>query len=413
MFDTWRENSLNLDPSRVIDRRVYVDQKIYAAEQEKIFAKTWQWVAHATEIPEFGDYVTATVAGRAIVIARNEDGGIRAFFNTCTHRGAILAPRARGKTDGTFVCLYHGWCFDTAGALTAVPLPQAYRENLVKSKCYNIPNIRCELFGEHVFVTLDPSLPPVKEFLGAAGAEIEKATGDGVALGRVRWVIEGNWKLWHENFRDNYHPMFAHQVLSFNYQGVKIEGENLDLGDGHSLLTFPSQGNPKQIVSAIGKITGRQVDAEATTILSRRGEGLPERPQHSILAIFPNLDFQYTTHPQASMVLQFIRPVAIDKSIIEIVVFGQKDDTPELRKIRLETALDGQTAAGKISGDDNEAARRCSMGFTTAREVRWSNMDRGQEPGTAGAKNDEYSLRAFYRYYKDYMGDVLLDATQS
>ncbi|HXV30378.1 MAG TPA: hypothetical protein VD840_08610, partial [Sinorhizobium sp.] len=140
---------------------------------------------------------------------------------------------------------------------------------------------------------------------------------------------------------------------------------------------------------------------------------LPERPRHSILAIFPNLDFQYTTHPQASMVLQFIRPVTIDKSIIEIVVFGKRDDTPEMRKFRLETALDGQTAAGKISGDDNEAARRCSVGFSTAREVRWSNMDRGQEAGNVGAKNDEYSLRAFYRYYKDYMGEVLVEAAQS
>jgi benzoate/toluate 1,2-dioxygenase alpha subunit len=409
MFDTWRENSLNLDPSHVIDRRVYIDQQIYAAEQEKIFAKTWQWVAHATEIPEFGDYVTATVAGRAIVVARNEDGSIRAFFNTCTHRGAILAPHARGKTDGTFVCLYHGWCFDTAGKLTAVPLPDAYPEDLSKSRCYNIPNVRCELFGEHVFVCLDPAAPPLKDFLGAAGAEIEKGTGDGVALGRVRWVLEGNWKLWHENFRDNYHPMFAHQVLGFNYQGVKIEGSNHDLSGGHSLLTFPSQGNPKQIMWAISKITGRPAE-NTTALLERRGDQNVERPQHSILAIFPNLDFQYTTHPQASMVLQFVRPVAIDKAIVEIVVFGKKNDTPELRKLRLETALDGQTSAGKISGDDNEAVRRCSIGFSTAREVRWSNMDRGQKPGAVGAKNDEYSLRAFYKTYKEYLGDALTEA---
>src|SRR5262245_57703310 len=223
MFDTWRENSLKLDPSRVIDRRVYLDHKIYAAEQEKIFAKTWQWVAHATELPESGDYVTATLAGRAIVVARHEDGSIRAFFNTCTHRGAMIAPLARGKTDGSFVCMYHGWCFDTAGKLTATPLPNAYPESLVKSGCYHIPNIRCELFGEHVFVSLDRTVRPLEEYLGAAGAEIEQATGDGVALGRVRWVLEGNWKLWHDNFRDNYHPMFAHQVLTFNYQGVKIE----------------------------------------------------------------------------------------------------------------------------------------------------------------------------------------------
>lgn len=406
MADTWRDNSLALDASRVIDRRIYVENKIYEAEMANIFAKSWQWVAHESELPEFGDYVTANIAGRAVVITRGEDGGVHAFYNTCTHRGAILAPHARGKTDGSFVCLYHGWCFDTVGKLTAVPLGQAYPENLTKNKCYDIPKIRCELFSGHVFVCLDQNEPSLMEFLGPVAPHIAEATGEGVALGRVRWMLEGNWKLWHENFRDNYHPMFAHQVLSQNYQGVKIEGSNHDLGAGHSLLTFPSQGNPKQIVSAIGKITGRPMDERATNVLGRRSD-TPGPVRHSILAVFPNLDFQYTTHAEASTVLQTVRPMGIDKACVEILVFGKKDDTPELRQHRLETALDGQTAAGKISGDDNEAVRRCAIGFSTIDAVRWSNMDRGQEPGDTGAKNDEYSLRAFYALYKERMGDVL------
>lgn len=407
MPDMWQNNTLGLDGARVIDRRVYIDERIFEAEQEKIFARTWQWVGHATEIPEFGDYLTAMIAGRSVVIARGEGGEIHAFFNTCTHRGAILAPHGRGKTDGTFVCLYHAWCFDTEGKLTAVPLPTAYPENLTKRKCYDIPKVRCELLGEHIFVCLDANAGPLSEFIEPAAAEIAGATGDAVALGRVRWVIEGNWKLWHENFRDNYHPMFAHQVLSQNYQGVKIEGSNHDLGKGHSLLTFPSQGNPKQIVSAISKITGRKMEDRPPSALLRRTPETPERVRHSILAVFPNLDLQYTTHPDASMVLQTVRPQGIDKAVVEIVVFGKKDDSPELRQHRLDSALDGQTAAGKISGDDNEAAKRCAVGFSTVREVRWSNMDRGQEPGDTGAKNDEYSLRAFYRVYKEHMGDVL------
>ena len=72
--------------------------------------------------------------------------------------------------------------------------------------------------------------------------------------------------------------------------------------------------------------------------------------------------------------------------------------------------LDGQTAAGKISGDDNEAARRCNVGFGAVRESRWSNMDRGQDPGGQGGKNDEYSLRSFYDAYKHYMGESLISA---
>lgn len=404
MDDLWQNNSLELDATRVIDRRIYLEEKVLAAEQERIFAKTWQWIAHESEIPDFGDYVTATIAGRAIVVTRGEDERITAFYNTCTHRGAILAAKARGKSDGGFVCLYHGWCFDTEGKLTAAPLPDAYG-GAFRKKCYDIPQVRAESFAGNIFVCLDENAPPLEQYLGEAGDYIKDYLADGVALGRVRWTLEGNWKLWHENFRDNYHPMFAHMVLSFNYQGVKIEGQNLALNDGHSLLTFPSQGNPERISSSISKITGRAITGGAAVLARRPTEGT--RTQHSILAVFPNLDIQHATHPDASPYLQTVRPIGIDKAVVEIIVFGRKSDTPEQRQARLANALDSQAASGKISGDDNEAARRCMMGFSTVDAVRWSNMDRGQAPGKEGAKNDEYSLREFYRVYKQYLGDVL------
>jgi phenylpropionate dioxygenase-like ring-hydroxylating dioxygenase large terminal subunit len=404
MDDVWRDNSLGLDATRVIDRRIYLEEKVLAAEQERIFAKTWQWVAHESEIPEFGDYVTTSIAGRAIVVARSESDRITAFYNTCTHRGAMLAHKARGKSDGGFVCLYHGWCFDTEGKLTAAPLPDAYGANLRK-KCYDIPQVRSETFEGNIFVCLDENIAPLEEFLGEAGPYLKTYLQEGVALGRVRWTLEGNWKLWHENFRDNYHPMFAHLVLGFNYQGVKIEGQNLVLDDGHSLLTFPSQGNPDRISSSIGKITGRPITGGAAVLARRPTEG--PRTQHSILAVFPNLDVQHATHPDASPYLQTVRPLGVNKAVVEIVVFGKTTDTAEERQARLDNALDGQAASGKISGDDNEAARRCMIGFSTADAVRWSNMDRGQAPGREGEKNDEYSLREFYRAYKRYMGDVL------
>jgi hypothetical protein len=89
------------------------------------------------------------------------------------------------------------------------------------------------------------------------------------------------------------------------------------------------------------------------------------------------------------------------------VVFGEAGEAPEARQARLDRFLDAQAASGKISGDDNEAARRCGLGFGAVGEVGWSNMDRGQEPGREGGKNDEYSLRAFYDAYKAYMGDSL------
>ncbi len=401
--DIWDANSLQLDGTRVIDRNIYVDPKVYAAEQDQLFAKTWQWVAHDSEIPEFGDYVTATIAGRPIIVSRGEDELITAFFNTCTHRGAQLAVRAKGNSGGSFTCLYHAWCFDTEGKLTSAPLPAAYGDRLYKP-CYDVPTVRLETFVGNIFVSLDPNIEPLADFLGETKQYIEMFTGKNEVIGRVRWALDGNWKLWHENFRDNYHPMYAHMMIGVNYQGVTIEGKNYDLSQGHSLLAFPPQGNPSALGPLIRKLTGK--DAGAVTF--RPNEAPPKFTdnRNMIMAVFPNLDFQHSA-VQDHNLLQIVRPVAIDKAIVEIVVFGEKDEPADVRKARLEGTLDGQTAAGKISGDDTEAVRRCAVGFGTVKEVRWSNMDRGQEPGDEGAKNDEYSMRAFYVAYKKYLGDSL------
>lgn len=407
MNDVWSRNSLKLDGSRVIDRSIYVDPAIFEAEHEKIFAGTWQWVAHESELRAFGDYITATIAGRPIVVSRGKDDRITAFFNTCTHRGAVLAPHPRGNNAGSFVCFYHAWCFNSEGKFTSAPIDAAYGGGFNKD-CYNIPTIRHEIYEGSIFVTLDSSIDSLHDYLGAAGAYITQFTGRHEVLGRVRWLLKGNWKLWHENFRDNYHPMFTHMVVGASYQGVNIEGINVDLSGGHSLLAFPSQGNPDRVRAAIRRVTGKPLDSD--TRRTQAGAQIPSISEsahsHYIMAIFPNLDFQNFAGGGVN-VLQFVRPLTVDKAVVEIVAFGEVGELMEARQARLDHCLDGQTSAGKISGDDTEAARRCSVGFGTLREVRWSNIDRGQAAGKEGSKNDEYSLRAFYHTYKKYMGQSL------
>jgi phenylpropionate dioxygenase-like ring-hydroxylating dioxygenase large terminal subunit len=402
MRDVWDDNSLNLDGSRVIDRRIYLEPSVYQAEQELIFARTWQWVGHESEIPEAGDYVTATVAGRPVVISRTHEGAVAAFLNTCTHRGAMLAPHARGKAPNGFTCMYHAWCFGNDGAFEGAALPAAYGENLEKG-CYDAPKVRSDVFAGSIFVTLSDEAVPLADYLGEAGSYIQRFTGAHEVIGRVRWSLEGNWKLWHENFRDNYHPMFTHQLLNANYQGVKIEGVNLDLADGHSLLAFPSQGNPDGIRQRIRRLTG--MEPQPTNF--RRRPAPDGGLNHFIMAIFPNLDFQFSVGGEMGNYVQTVRPIGIGRSVVELTAFGTVGEPEEARRARLDGCLDGQTAAGKISGDDNEAARRCTTGFGAVAGVPWSNMDRGQAPGVEGGKNDEYSLRAFYREYKKYMGDSL------
>lgn len=405
--DVWDGNALNIGGDRVIDRQIYRDQEIYEAELAKLFTGTWQWVGHETEVPKFGDYLTVRIAGRPIIVARGADGGIHAFYNSCTHRGAMLATAAKGNCGGSFTCMYHAWSFDTEGKLESVPKAEAYGDELKKA-CYNSPSVRTDVFCGNIFINIDGKAAPLDEFLGSSKPHIEEATKGQEVLGRVRWKLEGNWKLWHDNFRDNYHPMFTHQVLTFLYQGVTIQGENHDIGDGHSYMKFPPQGSADSYAKFVQRLTGRAYTGSPAM-------GTPDKQAyHVIMAIFPNLDFQYgggSGSPFSSYsVLEIVRPISVNEAIVEIVAFGHIGEPEGVREERLESLLSIQTSSGKVSADDTEAARRCTIGLGAADVMRWSNMGRGQEPGLSGAKNDEYSLRAFYREYKKYMEESLKPA---
>lgn len=402
----WDDNPLNIDGSRVINRDVYVNPEIYQGEIVNLFHRTWQWVAHESELSEAGDYISATIAGRPIVVTRGHEGEINAFYNACTHRGAIIAAKAKGNCGGSFTCLYHAWTFGMDGTLEAVPRKEAYGDEL-KRGCYDIPKVRVDVSAGHIFVNLDGEAPPLSDYLGPVAKYVEESTRGCEVLGRVRWSLDGNWKLWHENFRDNYHPMFAHQVLTMLYQGVKLEGANYDLGGGHSYMMFPPQGTGSSYNKLVSRLTGQAFKAPPAMGTSH------QQKEHVIMAVFPNLDFQYGTGNGTNpfspyCVLEVVRPISVDQAIIEIVAFGFKDEPEETRQARLESILAIQTSAGKVSGDDNEAARRCRIGMGANNVNPWSNMGRGQAPGTTGEKNDEYSLRAFYSEYKKYMKAYLV-----
>ena len=412
MSDVWENNTLNLAGSRVIDRSVYVDPDIYRTELDRIFAKTWQWIAHESEILEPGDYVTAMIAGRSVVVTRNKANELSAFYNTCSHRGAALTEKTKGNCGDRFVCMYHGWTYDMSGKMIGAPWDKAYGQDFDKS-CYDIPKIRLDIHGGNIFVCLDSDVAPLEEYLGEAAPYIESFTGEHEALGRVRWTIDGNWKLWHENFRDNYHPEFTHDVVGTGYRGVKVSGRNLDLPPAHGLLAFPMQRDSIEIEKAMSKISGFDVDLGSSPVWARPPFKIDLESENEILAVFPNLDFQNMAGGGLLNMLQVLRPVSVDRTVVEALVFGPKGESAAARQWRLERSLDTQAASGKVSGDDNEAVRRCSLGFTTLSAVRWSNMDRGQAPGREGLKNDEYSLRAFYAAYKEYMGNAISESGES
>ncbi|MCY4499683.1 MAG: Rieske 2Fe-2S domain-containing protein, partial [Rhodospirillaceae bacterium] len=104
----------------LISRRIFVDPDIYRIELENIFAKCWLFLAHESQIPSPGDYTTNYMGEDPVLIWRGLDGKVRAFLNSCRHRGMRVCRTDAGNAR-QFACPFHGWTYGSNGELKTVP----------------------------------------------------------------------------------------------------------------------------------------------------------------------------------------------------------------------------------------------------------------------------------------------------
>ena len=391
-------------PPNKINRLVYRDEAIYRTEMQRVFRRSWIYVCHESELAVAGNVRTATIAEQPVVVSRDKSGALTAFYNTCTHRGATLVVGAGGRRPGPFVCPYHNWSFDHAGRCLAITQKKAYGEELDLRK-FDIPQIRVQSFCGFVFVSIDPLENRLEDFLGEVGVHLRDFSyrGRGEMIGRMRHIYDGNWKLWHENFTDGYHPTFTHRWvrdIEADYPGT--DGTNAHLRPGHTMLTWNVQVPMwHRLSGSLKKISGYEHDAEKNPdYFAPPCEGpAGQYPQWKILSIFPNLDLQPVNN---TTILEVVHPRGPGRSELEVIVFGVKGESADHRQYRLRRVATFHGAMGKVAADDVDAVERCQRGFA-AEAVRVSDMSRGVLERDAGTTQDEHGLRGFYATWKHYM----------
>ena len=215
------------EDSYTLPSYLYTDPAVYDLEKERIFYRTWQYVAHESLIPNVGDYLTLRICDQNIFVIRSGDRRLRAFYNVCQHRAHELLPNGSGNVERVIICPYHAWAFETDGRLRGAP--RAHLRPGFDRKNHALSEIRLELFLNSVFVNLDPDAKTMSELAGDLEADVRKRLPflDRARVPRTNALgethINAGWKVVVDNYVECYHcdhahPAFAEIICMDSYQ---------------------------------------------------------------------------------------------------------------------------------------------------------------------------------------------------
>jgi nitrite reductase/ring-hydroxylating ferredoxin subunit len=184
----------------------FVDKGRFELEKQKLFLERPQLIALSADIPNPGDFYATDIAGKPILIVRGKDGVARAFLNACRHRGVKLADDC-GHGAG-FTCPYHGWTYNTEGALISVPSRQAFEPDQLRGLVALPTAEDIGVIAVHPqpegHLDLDAFLGPMKGVLADIGLHEYKL------LEAFRQPARINWKHAVDGGMEAYHLPFLH-----------------------------------------------------------------------------------------------------------------------------------------------------------------------------------------------------------
>ncbi len=368
-----------IDDERLVHNSVYLDGPLFEHEQRTLLGRIWNFVAHDSDLPEVGDYLTIQIAGNPVLIIRGEDEQIRGFYNVCRHRGAQVLEGS-GQC-AALRCPYHWWTYDLAGQLKGIPGSPAYENTGFEMSKFGLVPIRTEsIFGLH-FVCVDESAPSLVDLLGPRIVEVlgsPLANVEMEVIHKQEWTVPINWKLVAENQRDGYHVPFVHPI--FRSASPASPYEIVDNGHAVQWTKLDYDRLPDELKGA----------TEYALPGFEGGGGY-------IMTLFPDLICQVRNN---YFMISSSVPEAIDRTVVTRRIFGVVGDDEAKRKVRMAAA--DATALASYEDEDVPVLMRQRIGLANW-TVPYSLIARGQ-PATEGTRGDDNRLRQWWQFWRNYVG---------
>jgi benzoate/toluate 1,2-dioxygenase subunit alpha len=413
-----------------IHKDCYISDEIFALEMERLFANTWVYVGHASQVPSAGDFYATTIGDQPVVMVRQADDSVKVLHNRCLHKGVQVAPDGAGHAGRHFRCPYHAWTYRLDGSLQSVPLRQGY-ENTGFEQCEaqrGMPAVPTQVYRDFVFSRLAPQGIGFEDFFGESLSTLDNMVDRSpegrleVAGGVLRYLHRCNWKMLVDNQTDTCHPMVAHESSAgtavrvwkdapegtpkpmavelfapfvspyefFEKMGIRV----WDHGHGHT-------GVADSIHAAYSPVPGYW-DAMAAAYGEERAKRILGEVRHNTV-YFPNIMVKGPIQT-----LRLFKPLAADRTLVESWTFrlvGAPDLLLE-RTLMYNRLINAPTSV--VGHDDLEMYERAQQGLHS-RGTQWVNMARlfdasehGQTTATTNGTS-EWQMRNQMRAWSRFM----------
>ncbi len=413
---------VNEDAS-LISRRAWSDRAVYELEKQAIFARTWLFLGHESQIRNAGDFVQAYMCETPIILARGEDMAIHASVNSCSHRGLPVCRNDHGNTK-RFVCPYHNWAYKVDGELASIPQERQVKCKPDKSTLGLKKVPRVESWRGLIFGSFNEHIEPLETFLGDMtfylGAWLDRFPGGVEFVGSPhRWVIDTNWKLPVENqLGDVYHGPYLHAsiIAADSEAGMEIDNYAYNAiptpGHGASFRLMPSDTPVDKLAWGFESVVGQLGSDELKDYLRSVQEqaeaqvgAVRARMKGLAYGVYPNLSFLWSnagfkvSHPRGPNKVEYW-----SWSVVPA-------DAPEHLKRQLRNNHASFFGPGGIlEQEDAEAWMQQNIGanidFADDRKFYYG-LGLGEEtthpelPGEITTGANEYYARAFFSRWRD------------
>lgn len=425
--------------SFLIESGLYTDEDVYQLELERIFGRSWLFVAHESMVPKEGDYITTFMAEDPVIVSRGNDGHIRVLLNKCLHRGNKVCLFDRGNAQ-RFRCSYHGWTYNNQGGLGSVPLlKDSYMGDLDIGEM-SLPAPRVVNYKGLIFACWDKDVISLEDYLGQDFRwylETFLLDADPLGLqvlpGRHRYMMPVNWKLLAENFGgDQYHFASTHSsVIAISQRPEAGRIVHSEHSGEHYSAEFTSEKHPPHglLQLAVGEQFYQEdmnmangLGAEAASWVANRHDRLQERlgdlktrPYSFHTAnVFPNLSMVGLATALYGRSLIVWQPRGPMRTEVWQWCFVERSAPDSVKERMAFTLTQRQAAAGMVAPDDHENFERTSDNLRgwEARSVPF-HYGMGKNSGSTSVLPDlpgrvlpqisESYQRSFYRHWRKQM----------